>query len=389
MPRPPLPLGSWGKISRDQPAPGAWRAMCRFRDFDGVTRKVEARSTTGAKAERELIAKLQDRAAPAGQDITGVMRVSELVPLWWSEFEEQDRAINTRKRYRQTLDLHVIPALGNLRIRECTVSRVDRFLKALRVSSGDASAKLAKTVLAAALGLAVRHGALESNPLRDVAAIPSKKSTVRALTVTEVVALRTGLATWQEEDLRDGRRRRPTDLLDVIDVMLATGCRISEALAVRWKDIDLGENPTLTISGAVIYDAGTGMVLQDHPKSSGSRQTYRLPQFAVNMLLRRQVEQLEGNPYDVVFPSATGTLRDPNNYRKQWRTAREAIGFDWVSPHTFRKSVGTILANTEGLAAASRQLGHASEQVTSKHYVQRTVEAPDFSRVLEAFGGAQ
>ncbi len=363
--------------------------MCRFRDFDGVTRKVEARSTTGAKAERELIAKLQDRAAPAGQDITGVMRVSELVPLWWSEFEEQDRAINTRKRYRQTLDLHVIPALGNLRIRECTVSRVDRFLKALRVSSGDASAKLAKTVLAAALGLAVRHGALESNPLRDVAAIPSKKSTVRALTVTEVVALRTGLATWQEEDLRDGRRRRPTDLLDVIDVMLATGCRISEALAVRWKDIDLGENPTLTISGAVIYDAGTGMVLQDHPKSSGSRQTYRLPQFAVNMLLRRQVEQLEGNPYDVVFPSATGTLRDPNNYRKQWRTAREAIGFDWVSPHTFRKSVGTILANTEGLAAASRQLGHASEQVTSKHYVQRTVEAPDFSRVLEAFGGAQ
>lgn len=66
---------------------------------------------------------------------------------------------------------------------------------------------------------------------------------------------------------------------------------------------------------------------------------------------------------------------------------RADLGFDWVTPHTFRKPVGTILANTEDLAAASRQLGHASEQVISKHYVQRTVEAPNFSRVLEAFGG--
>lgn len=66
---------------------------------------------------------------------------------------------------------------------------------------------------------------------------------------------------------------------------------------------------------------------------------------------------------------------------------RAGFGFDWVTPHTFRKSVGTILANTEDLAAASRQLGHASERVISKHYVHRAVGAPNFSRVLEAFGG--
>ncbi|NUL43867.1 site-specific integrase [Cellulosimicrobium funkei] len=317
------------------------------------------------------------------------MKVSALVPLWWAEFEDLDRAINTRKRYRETLDLHITPALGNLRVRECTVSRVDRFLKALRGSAGDASAKVAKTVLSSVLGLAVRHGALESNPVRDVAAIPAKKTNVRALTVTEVVALRSGLDQWQKATPKNGRHRRPTDLLDVVDMMLATGSRISEALAIRWQDIDLGDTPTVTISGAVIYDKGKGLILQDHPKSSGSRQTYRLPQFAVNMLLRRQVEQLEGNAYDVVFPSSTGTLRDAGNFRKQWRTAREALGFDWVTPHTFRKSVGTILANTEGLAAASRQLGHASEQITSKHYVQRVHEAPDMSKVLEAFGGTK
>lgn len=389
MPRPPLPIGSWGKISRDQPSPGVHRAMCRFRDFDGVTRKVEARSTTGAKAERELIAKLQDRAAPAGQDIHSSMRVSALVPIWWAEFEDKDRAINTRRRYRETLDLHILPGVGSLRIRECTVSALDRFLKALRASSGDGAAKVAKSVLSGVLALAVRHGALDSNPLRDVAPVPTKRSTVRALTVNEVVALRAGLAAWQSEEQPNRRHRRTTDLLDVVDLMLATGCRISEALALRWSDVNLGETPTVTIAGAVIVDPDRGVVLQDHPKSSGSRQTYRLPQFAVNMLLRRQVEQLEGNTYDVVFPSSTGTLRDPSNFRKQWRTARQALGFEWVAPHTFRKSVGTILANTQGLAAASRQLGHSNEQITAKHYVQRLAEAPDMSQVLEAFGGSK
>lgn len=389
MPRPPLPIGSWGKISRDQPSPGVHRAMCRFRDFDGVTRKVEARSTTGAKAERELIAKLQDRAAPAGQDIHSSMRVSALVPIWWAEFEDKDRAINTRRRYRETLDLHILPSVGSLRIRECTVSALDRFLKALRASSGDGAAKVAKSVLSGVLALAVRHGALDSNPLRDVAPVPTKRSTVRALTVNEVVALRAGLAAWQSEEQSNRRHRRTTDLLDVVDLMLATGCRISEALALRWSDVNLGETPTVTIAGAVIVDPDRGVVLQDHPKSSGSRQTYRLPQFAVNMLLRRQVEQLEGNTYDVVFPSSTGTLRDPSNFRKQWRTARQALGFEWVTPHTFRKSVGTILANTQGLAAASRQLGHSNEQITAKHYVQRLAEAPDMSQVLEAFGGSK
>ncbi|WOO97804.1 site-specific integrase [Micrococcus terreus] len=389
MPRPPLPIGSWGKISRDQPSPGVHRAMCRFRDFDGVTRKVEARSTTGAKAERELIAKLQDRAAPAGQDIHSSMRVSALVPIWWAEFEDKDRAINTRRRYRETLDLHILPGVGSLRVRECTVSALDRFLKALRASSGDGAAKVAKSVLSGVLALAVRHGAMDSNPLRDVAPVPTKRSTVRALTVNEVVALRAGLAAWQSEEQPNRRHRRTTDLLDVVDLMLATGCRISEALALRWSDVNLGETPTVTIAGAVIVDPDRGVVLQDHPKSSGSRQTYRLPQFAVNMLLRRQIEQLEGNTYDVVFPSSTGTLRDPSNFRKQWRTARQALGFEWVTPQTFRKSVGTILANTQGLAAASRQLGHSNEQITAKHYVQRLAEAPDMSQVLEAFGGTR
>ena len=104
------------------------------------------------------------------------------------------------------------------------------------------------------------------------------------------------------------------------------------------------------------------------------------------MLLRRQIGQLEANPRDVVFPSAVGSLRDPNNFRKQWRSARDELGFQWVTPHTFRKTVGTLLEASSGMAVASAQLGHSSENVTRKHYVQKTHEAPDNPTLLEAFG---
>lgn len=386
MPRPPIPVGTWGRISRDQVSPGVWRAMARFRDFDGVTRKVEARAETGAKAERLLVVKLKDRAAPASGMITSSMRVHALAPLWWEEFKELGRAVNTESRYRYTLDHDILPALGNLRLSECSVSAVDRFLKDLRKSRGAATAKLARTVSSGMFALAVRHDAMPANPVRDSAPIRSKSPAVRALTLEEVHVLRQRLRDWQLACV-SGRSARPQDILDVIDLMLGTGCRIGEALALRWSDVDLsGDKVTATISGTVITDPDKGLTRQSHPKSSGSFQTFTLPKFAGDMLLRRNVEMLEPNAFDAVFPSATGTLRSPNNYRKQWRKARADIGFSWVTPHTFRKSVGTLLSHEHGLSAASAQLGHSSEKMTADHYVQRAVEAQDFSENLEAFG---
>ncbi len=37
MARPPLLIGTWGKIKRHQVEPGHWYANCRVRDHDGVT----------------------------------------------------------------------------------------------------------------------------------------------------------------------------------------------------------------------------------------------------------------------------------------------------------------------------------------------------------------
>jgi integrase len=160
--------------------------------------------------------------------------------------------------------------------------------------------------------------------------------------------------------------------------MLATGARIGEVLALRWSDVDLAASPpTVTISGTVVRVPGEGMIIQDHPKSASGRRRLIIPGFLVDVLLRRQVEQVEPAESDVVFPSGVGTLRDPSNFRDQWRQARDRLGLNWVTPHSFRKSVATVMSDKDGNSrGAADQLGHAGTAITEKRYVARTHAGP-------------
>ena len=50
MARPPLPLGTWGTITTEKIRDGSYRALTRFRDTDGNTRRVTA---TGPSNDRQ------------------------------------------------------------------------------------------------------------------------------------------------------------------------------------------------------------------------------------------------------------------------------------------------------------------------------------------------
>jgi len=311
------------------------------------------------------------------------MRLDRLGALWLAEIEASDRLTpQTVDQYRQALDMTVVPALGGLRIREATTSRLDRFLKTI-AATHPAKARRARVVLSAVFDMAVRHDALPTNPIRGTAPLPTSKRQPRALTVDELRALREGVRRWQAAGRTGGAARAP-DLLDVVDILLATGARIGEVLAIRWCDVDLSaERPALTITGTVVQVRGASLRRQDHPKTASGRRTVVLPRFAVDTLMRLQLEA-EGNAHDVVFPSSVGTLRSPYNFRRQWRAARSSCGFEWVTPHTYRRTVATLLDRERGTKDAAAQLGHSGTAVTEKHYVERMHQAPDASEVLEA-----
>lgn len=378
MPRPPLPLGGWGKISRDQTASGLWRARARFRDLTGYTRQVEAWGKTAAQAQRRLETSLRERAGTPST--TTSMRLADLGAAWLTHCEQTGLSPQTLEAYRRSFARVVEPGLGGLLVREATVPVLERFLFDLAERT-PGNVKIARAVLSGMLGMAVRHDAIAVNPMREVATPRAKRKEVRALSVDDVVTLRRAIEQWLAEPVASGPKRSP-ELLDLFDVLLATGARIGEVCALRWQDVDLtGERATVTISGTVVRTAGAGLIRQDHPKTAAGHRTITLPRFAADVLLRRQVDA-KPNPQNLVFPARGGTLREPANVRRQWRAARAASGFEWVTPHTFRKTVATLIDAESGAHDAAAQLGHSRANVTLNHYVQRATIAPDASDVL-------
>lgn len=51
-------------------------------------------------------------------------------------------------------------------------------------------------------------------------------------------------------------------------------------------------------------------------------------------------------------------------------------------PHTFRKTVATLISEATTSGLASRQLGHSSSQVTRDHYIAKPPVAADLSKLL-------
>lgn len=389
MARPPLPIGTWGAIRTEKLGPNRYCARTRFRDHDGKTRDVEATDTTGPAAIRALKVKLRDRVTPNDDEITRDTHVSVLARLWLDEITAEERVTpQTISRYEISVRVSIEPALGELRIREATAGRLDRFLRKV-AEDRPSAAKGAKVVLGQMFALAVRRGALTANPVRDTGRLRSPRRKVVALEVNQLNEVREAIRSWQQPAPGKSGPRPTGDLADIVDLMLATGARIGEILALRWEDLDLvAERPTLTICGTIVYLKGEGFFRQEWTKTDAGFRTVVLPRFAVGMLMGRKLNAAE-NPHDAIFASRRGTWLSPQNVRRQWRQARADAGLDWVTPHTFRKTVATLIDKEADAKSAAAQLGHATEQVTNKHYIVKPALAPDSSDILEQLGAKE
>ncbi|MFC7876621.1 tyrosine-type recombinase/integrase [Isoptericola sp. NPDC057391] len=102
---------------------------------------------------------------------------------------------------------------------------------------------------------------------------------------------------------------------------------------------------------------------QSKPKSDTSRRTITLPVFVVAAITEALDLGLDGGPDDLVFPSTNATPRAPSRIRDQLRDAQAAIGTK-VTPHDFRRTVATQVANSTTIANATALLGHADEGTT-------------------------
>jgi integrase len=370
--RPPLRIGQHGKISRTYIGDGVWEAQCRYRDTDGVTRRVrrvgppDEYDRHGKLAEDALIEALSQRRPPSGTpDELGLdTPVMALVEAHLDRLVEDGRAPATQATYKVVAG-KLRAKLGGVRVREATPARIDAALRSMSNTHGPVMARQAKTILSGGLQLAVMANVLSTNPVRDVQQIKSKRPPKGAPALT-AEGLRALLARLRASDYC-----REHDLVDPFTLLIATGLRRGELLALRWSDFD-ETSGTLAVAGKVVRITGQGLTRMNETKSAAGRRTIALPSFAIECLRQRRTLPYLGEHPVIMFPSTAGTWRDPSNFGRDWRIVREDLGVPEVTTHSFRKTLATLI-DDRGLSArvGADHLGHSKVSMTQDVYMAR------------------
>ena len=158
-------------------------------------------------------------------------------------------------------------------------------------------------------------------------------------------------------------------------------------LALRWCDVDLlADPPTVTIIGTLIDHgriAGKPLHRQDARKGDAPPHTVVLPRFGVESLTALVAESGMEGP---VFANRGGGWMSLTNMRRALRAALPAH-LSWVTPHSFRRTVATVVRDAMGAELAQQQLSHAKLATTEAHYLQRQTRGPDVRAVLDKYAG--
>lgn len=378
-----LGLGEYGDVAYSKEGRSVV-AMLYYRDFSGRRRRIRRNAPTRAAARREVMTALQ-LALTVGDEpgFTASSSLAKAADAWLEVLEERvergTRSATTLDLYRHAVQKHVSPGIGELRLGELTVPRVDRFLQRVLRTKGYSTAKLCRTVLFGICRWLVRQGGLPFNPVRDTAPLElDRDRTAKAMSPAQI-------REWLDILDADEFARRH-DLPELARFILATGLRLGEALGVRWSDID-PDRGSLRVERTIIRVKGKGLVAS-RPKTHASQRVLVLPGWCLTMLEARRARL--GAPEGPVFADSLGSYRDRNNVGAAFRRVRTGTAYEWVTPHTFRKTVATLL-DSKGASARmiADQLGHSRVSMTQDVYMGRRAVSPELAAALESLDDHQ
>lgn len=403
MGRPPLPVGAHGEIKATRLKANTWEARCKYKDLNGEIRRPSSRGATAAAAKNSLRAKVAEmsKAAAKGADLSADDRFRKAADMWIEGLEHKVQhgtmAEGTKRTYVSMLDNHVRPRLDKLRLRaEVRVGVCDKLIKDKRGELGLASAKTVRTIMSSVLGLAVRHGALDTNPVRSVEALRAGEKDQRpvvAMTFAQVEKMWTGLRAFGEKRRLDSKGRRVGkrgavwgDLADLSEAMLATGVRIGEVLAISGEDIGRDEDgaTTVLVDWHIVRETGRGLVRKPGRKGGKPGVLLHVPPWSEPMWRRRKLAAGTGP----VFAALDGAWLDPSNTIGRLKEALAGAGFEWVTSHVWRHTVATLL-DEAGLTTTeiADQLGNTAA-VVERHYRAKRVRNTKAAAALQSARGA-
>jgi integrase len=261
---------------------------------------------------------------------------------WLTDYAETHVGPSTHERYEQFIRLHLIPGLGHVQVSRLSPQAIEAFYRELHGKVSPTTARHIAVLLRETLQAAVRWGIVLQNPCDRT---EKPKATRWAPTL------------WSAEQavhFMEGARGTRHWLL--FAVLLTTGLRLGEALALTWADVDLTR----------------GLMFVRQGKTPSARRAIRLPDGLVSEL--RPVRGV-----GLVFRTKTGGPLDPSTVRNDYYyPLLKRLELPRIRLHDLRHLHATLLlrAGTD-LATVSARLGHSSKAFTLSVYTHAMVSGQE------------
>jgi integrase len=325
---------------------GRWQASLQV---DGHRRTVYGKTRQECAAK---LAGLQRQAASTGMlPDPGKRTVNNLLDAWL-EVKAPTVRPRTLADYHDVCDRYLRPPLGKTRLNRLTPDRIQRLYARYQTRAQSRTALKAHRVLSQALSLAVRWGWIGNNPCDRVDIPRYRPERKRVWTPAELRRFLDGTT---------GHRLHPLWLF-----LATTGCRLGEALALTWENVDLAAG-VVTINKAGQHIGGEWTVTE--PKTRSGIRTITLPREAIGALRRQAEYRLAHGGGVLVFANQSGAPLNRTTVAHAMRVMCKRLAVPALSPHGLRHLHASILL-AEGLPLpeVSRRLGHANAGITASIY---------------------
>lgn len=312
---------------------------------------------------RTLIYESEHGLLPEGTKTT----VEAWSTIWFKNYKNGVREV-TKRSYRTYIRM-INENLGQMILTNVKQLHVVEMVNYMHEKGyADGTIKGMKTCLYNMFQRALENGLVNNNPVRGISVSfdDNEEKEVKALSIKEQRIF--------QNSIEDSHYR------ELFNVMLLTGLRISEAMGLRWSDINL-DKKELHVKRSIVSVPieGSYQYMINPTKSRSSRRTIPLNDEAVRFLKdqwekTKDIEQHDNLFDDMVFVGRSGKSCSFTNISKILKTRVQTLnkkGYEiqHISTHMLRHTFATrCYESGMSLKVVSKILGHSKLDITADRY---------------------
>lgn len=295
------------------------------------------------------------------------LTIKEYCYIWLESQQSKNRSLNTIRGAKTTIELHIIPRIGHLKIQAISRFEYERlFLEDLLKTTSVRSVETHHKRFMAIINAAVKNEIVLANKFKGFNFSDYEVDDIKNKCFSKKEAAKF----LNKLDLLDYRKKT------VFYLLFSTGMRKGELLALRWQDIDLKK-------GEIDITRTRGDQKITAPKTKSSIRKIQIDDATIELLNKHKMNDRKfllskGEKLKETDLFATNRYGDPISYcgiTEQFRIFCNDNDLPYITLHGLRHTHATLLLEADAnIKYISRRLGHKNIEITLNTYSHVLIE---------------